>query len=67
LGTPARSANSHNANAENGVAVAGFNTKGSPRPRPGLPLGDYRRRKIPRRDRCADTYRAQSFPRVTVA
>src|ERR1700757_2910121 len=26
FGTPARSANSHNANAENGVAVAGFST-----------------------------------------
>src|ERR1700726_2971818 len=26
FGTPARSANSHNARAENGVAVAGFNT-----------------------------------------
>src|SRR3974377_1547412 len=32
FGTPARSANSHKAKAENGVAGAGFNTIGTPAP-----------------------------------
>jgi hypothetical protein len=35
FGTPARSANWHNANAENGVAVAGFNTIVQPATRAG--------------------------------
>src|SRR5271165_2070688 len=34
LGTPARSANSHKAKAEKGVAVAGFNTIVQPMPGP---------------------------------
>src|SRR6185437_5144066 len=37
-GTPARSANSHNAKAENGVAVAGFNTIVQPAARAGPAL-----------------------------
>jgi hypothetical protein len=52
FGTPARSASSHKANAENGVAVAGFNTHRAAgrQGRPRL-AGDHRRLEIPRRDR----------------
>src|SRR5580704_15361393 len=38
FGTPARSANSHKANAENGVAVAGFNTIVQPAAKAGPAL-----------------------------
>src|SRR5580704_13113293 len=38
FGTPARSASSHNANAENGVAVAGFNTIVQPAAKAGPAL-----------------------------
>src|SRR5271167_1312448 len=38
FGTPARSANSHRANAENGVAVAGFNTIVQPAAKAGPDL-----------------------------
>src|SRR5215469_6289778 len=38
LGTPARSANSHNAKAENGVAVAGFSTIVQPAAKAGPAL-----------------------------
>src|SRR6267154_5032817 len=38
FGTPARSANSHNAKAENGVAVAGFNTIVQPAAKAGPAL-----------------------------
>ena len=58
FGTPARSANSHSAKAENGVAVAGFSTIVQPAAKAGPGLaGDHRRREVPRRDRGADADR----------
>ena len=58
LGTPARSASSASASAENGVCDAGFSTTVQPARdrRPGLPR-DHRERKIPRRDARHDADR----------